>query len=240
MNGFHDIEQLSAYLDGQLSPSDSARLESRLQSDPELASAYNDLRSTRGILRKLPSRRAPRNFTLTRKMVGLKPPLPRTYFGFRFATAFATILFAFTVAVNNIAPRITYNPLYVNYGSGGGGCTGGCGGGPDTVFQAPLSELATEEALATTQAPAAGQMLPTPTMDEDMYAADAPADAENAERVTETPTTKEPPPGSPNQVEGQTEALVIPLVWQVGLLIVIVIGVLALLLMNQSAKRKWQ
>jgi hypothetical protein len=240
MNGFHDIEQLSAYLDGQLSPSDSARLESRLQSDPELASAYNDLRSTRGILRKLPSRRAPRNFTLTRKMVGLNPPLPRTYFGFRFATAFATILFAFTVAVNNIAPRITYNPLYVNYGSGGGGCTGGCGGGPDTVFQAPLSELATEEALATTQAPAAGQMLPTPTMDEDMYAADAPADAENAERATETPTTKEPVPESPNQVEGQTEALVIPIVWQVGLLIVIVIGALALLLMNQSAKRKWQ
>jgi hypothetical protein len=236
MNGFHDIEQLSAYLDGQLSPSDSARLESRLQSDPELASAYNDLRSTRGILRKLPSRRAPRNFTLTRKMVGLKPPLPRTYFSFRFATAFATILFAFTVAVNNIAPRITYNPLYVNYGSGGGGCTGGCGGGPDTLYQAPLSELATEEALATTQAPAAGQMMPTPTIDEDTAA----ADTENAERVTETPTTKEPPPGSPNQGEEQTKPLVVPIVWQVGLLIVIVIGAFALFLMNRSAKRKWQ
>ena len=51
MNGFHDIEQLSAYLDGQLGPSDSARLESRLQSDPQLASAYDDLRATRGILR---------------------------------------------------------------------------------------------------------------------------------------------------------------------------------------------
>jgi hypothetical protein len=242
MNRFHDIEQLSAYLDGQLSPSDSARLESRLQSDPELASAYNDLRSTRGILRKLPSRRAPRNFTLTRKMVGLNPPLPRTYFGFRFATAFATILFAFTVAVNNIAPRITYNPLYVNYGSGGGGCTWGCGGGgaPDTVYQAPLSELATEEALATTQAPVAGQMMPTPTIDEDTSAADAAADTENAERVTETPTTKEPPPGSPNQGEEQTEALVVPIVWQVGLLIVIVIGAFVLFLMNQSAKRKWQ
>jgi hypothetical protein len=241
MNGFHDIEQLSAYLDGQLSPSDSARLESRLQSDLELASAYNDLRSTRGILRKLPSRRAPRNFTLTRKMVGLKPPLPRTYFGFRFATAFATILFAFTVAVNNIAPRITYNPLYVNYGSGGGGCTGGgCGGGPDTLYQAPLSELATEESLATTEAPAAGQMVPAPTMDEDATSADSAADTENAERATETPTTKEPAPESPTQVEEQAEALVIPLVWQVGLLIVIVIGALALLLMNQSAKRKWQ
>src|SRR5687768_11802266 len=241
MNGFHDIEQLSAYLDGQLSPSDSARLESHLHSDPELASAYDELRSTRGILRKLPSRRAPRNFTLTRKMVGMKPPLPRTYFGFRFATAFATILFAFTVAVNNIAPRITYNPLYVNYGSGGGGCTSGCGGGgPDTVYQAPLSELATEEALATTEAPAAGQMLPTPTLDEYAPSADSAADTENAERVTETPTTKEPAPETLDQDRGQREALVVPMAWQVGLLIVIVIGALALLLMNQSAKRKWQ
>src|SRR5690349_20667774 len=163
MNGFHDIEQLSAYLDGQLSPSDSARLESRLQSDPELASAYDDLRATRGILRKLPSRRAPRNFTLTRKMAGLKPPLPRTYFTFRFATAFATILFAFTVAVNNIAPRIAYNPALLNYGSGGGGCTGGCGGGPDTVYQAPLSEAAP---AATEESSAAAQMAPAPTLDE--------------------------------------------------------------------------
>ncbi len=230
MNGFHDVKQLSAYLDGQLSPSDSARLESRLRSDPELASVYDDLRSTRGILRKLPTRRAPRNFTLTRKMVGLKPPLPRTYFSFRFATAFATFLFAFTVAVNNIAPRIAYNPLYVNYGSGGGG-------GPDTLFQAPLSEAAP---VATEEAPAAGQMLPAPTLDEYAPSADTAADTENAERVTETPTTKEPVPESPNQPPGQREALVVPLVWQAGLLIVIIIGVFALLLMNQSAKRKWQ
>jgi hypothetical protein len=169
---------------------------------------------------------------LTRKMVGLKPPLPRTYFNFRFATAFATILFAFTVAVNNIAPRITYNPAYVNFGSGGGGCTSGCGGGgPDTVYQAPLSELATE-APAATQAPAA-EMVPVPTLD---YA----ADTANAERSTETPTTKEPAPESPNQPPGQREMLVVPFAWQIGLLIVIVIGVLALLLINQSAKRKWQ
>lgn len=93
MNGFRDLEQLSADLDGQLNPAESARVKSRRQADPELASAYEDLRQAKNILHKLPVRKAPKNFTLTRKMVGLKPPLPRAYPTFRFATAFATLLF---------------------------------------------------------------------------------------------------------------------------------------------------
>src|SRR5687767_9252500 len=106
MKGFRDIELLSSYLDGQLSPSDSARLESRLNSDPELASAFNDLRAARDILRRLPARRAPRNFTLTRKMVGAKPPMPRTYFFFRFSSAFTTLLLLITFAFNVMGSRI--------------------------------------------------------------------------------------------------------------------------------------
>ena len=58
MKNFRDIEQLSLYLDGQLNSSDSKRLESRLTSDPELVSALNDIRAARGILRKLPARKA--------------------------------------------------------------------------------------------------------------------------------------------------------------------------------------
>lgn len=232
MNKFQDIEQLSAYLDGQLNPSDSTRMEARLKSDPELASAYNDIRSARSILRRLPSRKAPRNFTLTRKMVGLKPPLPRTYFTFRFATAFATFLFAFTVAVNNIAPRIAYNTSYTNLGAGGGG-------GPDTVFQQPFagSAAATDDPV-TTDAPAA-EMMPAPTQQFTEESAPA-ADSYNAERGTETPTTKEPAPESPSQPPVQAEAFVIPMAWQIGLFVVIVIGALGLFLMNQFAKRKWQ
>ena len=71
-----DIELLSSYLDGQLSPSDSARLETRLIREPELRSVLRDLRSGRSVLRQLPMRKAPRNFTLTPKMVGKNPPLP--------------------------------------------------------------------------------------------------------------------------------------------------------------------
>src|ERR1041385_4135149 len=102
----HDIELLSSYLDGQLKPSDSARLEARLSSDPNLRAVLNDLRSARGLLRQLPLRKAPRNFTLTPKMVGKNPPLPRTYPAFRFVSALATILLFFTLGLNFLAPQM--------------------------------------------------------------------------------------------------------------------------------------
>src|SRR5512141_601281 len=112
-----DLELLSAYVDGQLKPSDSAHLETRLKTDPQLASVLTDLRVTRNLLRKLPARKAPRNFTLTRKMVGQNPPLPRAYPVFRFATALATLLFIFSFGVNSVS-RLASQPVY---GMGGGG-----------------------------------------------------------------------------------------------------------------------
>src|SRR5574342_715976 len=98
-----DLELLSSYLDGQLKPSDSARLENRLKTDLQLASVLNDLRATRTLLRKLPQRRAPRNFTLTRKMVGQNPPLPKAYPAFRFATTLAALLLFLTFGLNFVA-----------------------------------------------------------------------------------------------------------------------------------------
>ena len=44
-----DLELLSSYLDGQLKPSDSARLEARLSTDPGLRAVLDDLRSARGL-----------------------------------------------------------------------------------------------------------------------------------------------------------------------------------------------
>jgi predicted anti-sigma-YlaC factor YlaD len=65
-----DLESLSAYLDGQLDAAERTRLESKLQQEPELQRMLADLRRTRTILRSQPRPRAPRNFTLTREMVG--------------------------------------------------------------------------------------------------------------------------------------------------------------------------
>jgi hypothetical protein len=173
---FRDVEQLSAYLDGQLKLSEVARLESRLQSNPELASVLKDLRQARGILRQLPQRRAPRNFTLTPKMVGQKPPLPRTYPAFRFASVLATLLLFFSFATNFMAPRLVRTAAPYPYGIGGSG--GGGGAEPEfssneaapaepPVAAAPAAEepAAPEDAVGP-ELPAPAPTLMAPSADE--------------------------------------------------------------------------
>jgi hypothetical protein len=181
---FRDVEKLSAYLDGQLKPSEVARLEARLKTDPELASVLKDLRETRGVLRQLPQRRAPRNFTLTPKMVGLKPPMPRTYPVFRFATVLATLLLFFTFATNFMAPLLTQTAASVPYGIGGAGGGGGAEE-PELAMEAPLQDLA-EPAEPTERAEMA-----------------APVE-EPAEEALEAPAMEEPPaPEAPAPAEGE-------------------------------------
>lgn len=67
-----DIERLSAYLDSVLQPGERTQLEQRLRAEPLLAAVLKDLESTRALLRRVPQRRAPRNFTLTPAMAGVQ------------------------------------------------------------------------------------------------------------------------------------------------------------------------
>jgi hypothetical protein len=126
---FRDVEQLSASLDGQLSQAEMTRLEARLQSDPGLASALADLRQARAILRRTPKRRLPRNFILTPKMAGIKPPVPRLVPALSWASAVAMLLFIFTLGANLLgqisfgaaAPMMAAAPMTnEGYGIGGG------------------------------------------------------------------------------------------------------------------------
>jgi hypothetical protein len=125
---FRDVELLNAYLDGEMDANQRQRLESRLGSNLELKSILEELREARMVLRRLPQRRAPRNFTLTPKMAGIKPPLPRSYPVFRFASAFAAILLFFSYALN-ILPRVPLSfgaaapapAMEMQTGIGGGG-----------------------------------------------------------------------------------------------------------------------
>lgn len=93
----NDYEVLSCYLDGQLNPRDRARLELRLQADPDLSVEMEGLRETRRILRSAPQRRAPRNFTL-------RPEFARSrksevaFPAFRLASVLASILLVVTFA----------------------------------------------------------------------------------------------------------------------------------------------
>jgi len=154
-----DLELLSAYLDGQLSPSDSLRLESRISSDPNLRIALNDLRATRSLLRQLPSRRAPRNFILTPQMAVIKPPTPRAVPIFRFATALATFLFVISFVINGLmtlsasAPNLAAAPLSASQESA-------------SAAQAPAPQAFAANAPTETPAPrlmsAAPMMTQTP------------------------------------------------------------------------------
>jgi anti-sigma factor RsiW len=251
---FRDVEKLSAYLDGQLKPSEITRLESRLQSDPQLASVLRDLRQARGLLRQLPQRRAPRNFTLTPQMVGQKPPLPRSYPIFRFATALATLLLFFTFATNFMAPRLvrTAAPYPVGIGGYGGG------GGPESEMTMESAEAAPEQqaapalaAPAATEPPVEAPAAPPVPLPTEM-----PPSAEDSARVvpeaTVQPSQKSgvqaPPSGealaqqaAPNEAEqAQKPARPISAAVQVVLAGIAVLSGLVALLLRIFALRQWR
>lgn len=106
----HDYEQLSAYIDGQLTDSDRRRLEERLHAQPDLQQALDELTRTRALLRTAPRRRAPRNFTLTPAMVG--SPTTRRFSNFlnlfpalSFASALAAIALVVSIAFQLLPGR---------------------------------------------------------------------------------------------------------------------------------------
>jgi len=236
-----DIELLSAYLDGELKASESTRLETRLKTDPELASVLNDLRTTRSLLRKLPTRKAPRNFTLTRKMVGQNPPLPRAFPAFRLATAVATLLFFFSVGLNFVGAQMAAQPPAFGMGGGGG------------AAEQEMQSYAAEEAPAEEPA-AAVPMEPetpaNPASEEPSMSMAAPtalSPTEEAARIMETPVMKDGIADSgiaqdqfQVQTEPQSPTPLISPVWQIGLVIVVVVGLLLMGLMRQLSARRWK
>jgi len=64
-----DLTLISSYLDDRLSPADKAKVEARLNEEALFRTSLEEMRSTRQMLRSLPQRRAPRNFTLSPEML---------------------------------------------------------------------------------------------------------------------------------------------------------------------------
>jgi len=217
-----DIEQLSAYLDGQLNTNDSARLESRLNSDRELVSVLDDLRSARGILRKLPGRRAPRNFTLTRKMVGLKPPLPRSYTFFRFSSATAAVLLLLTFAANLLSLRGGSAAAPVQSFAQCNACGGGA-----AATEAPAAEAPSlEQAIAPTAT------LSTANADSTRI-----GEAATAEAALPKSAATQPAAQSQATAKAQSNPLFI---WQILLVVVILLSGSIMFLLSRSAMQKWK
>lgn len=121
---FRDIKKLSAYLDNQLSRSELARMETRLSEQPALQEILAELRQARNLLQKTPRQRVPRNFTLTPKMVGMRPPIPRSVPVFRIASVTAALLVFISFTFNYLAPIVSAPNLAAapQYSQSGGGC----------------------------------------------------------------------------------------------------------------------
>jgi anti-sigma factor RsiW len=240
-----DLELLSSYLDGQLSSADSARLEARLRTDPEMRSVLQDLRGTRSLLRHLPMRKAPRNFTLTPKMVGKNPPLPRSYPVFKFTAALASILFFLTYGLNILGPQLAAQPAA--FGMGGGGA-------PDAY----ASTLATEApaiaaAPAATEPPATQAPAQEPSMAMAPYStATAAAEVANATRAMETAVSKQSDTESADtansglaQVPPQTAAQSAPVntvsaAWQWLLAGIALVSLFIMAVMRQLSTSRWR
>lgn len=233
---FRDVEQLSALLDEKLNPAEAARLQKRIETDPELRAVYDDLRQTRFLLRRLPQRRAPRNFTLKPSAARVRPPLPRLFPTFRLASALASLLLFFSLATNATLPRLASmaNSAPLAYGMGGapeidramGG--GGSedaqlpiGGGLDEpAAEAPAAmEAPVEEAAPAPEEPAAKTIEPT--------AAAQPSAEPTFEAAAALPPVEEPQPVQEEEAlpaqEPPTAAAIIP-AWALILLAVLAIA----------------
>ncbi len=253
MKDFREIENLSAYLDGQLDSKESAKLESRLKSDPKLESALRDLRSARGVLRQLPARKAPRNFTLTRQMVGRKPPLPRSYPLIRFATVFASILFLLSFTASALSPFAGFGGAAApvqSFGMGGG-CED-CEGAPAQEAAAATEAPATEESFAAEMAPAATEAPPAEDLAPPPSAVTESAEilpTEGARVAESTPSLKDPAPEpsadesapeTTNQPEVEVEAPRVSINWTMLFLGIAILGAIILWSMKFTARNKWR
>jgi len=114
-----DYENLSAYLDGQLSNKEKASIEARMRTNPDLRRAFEEMNRTRMLLRSAPRHKAPRNFTLTPAMVGVQKRKPGGLFGYFPVLSFTSAVAALALILTFIfssgpAPLSTANAPIAN------------------------------------------------------------------------------------------------------------------------------
>jgi anti-sigma factor RsiW len=86
-----DWMQLSALLDGELSPNEQEKIQHRIEVDPALASAFRELQRTKAVLRTTPRLRIPRNFTLKPEQLGIRHEPERVHQRYRLAAVLLTV-----------------------------------------------------------------------------------------------------------------------------------------------------
>jgi hypothetical protein len=245
---FRDIKKLSAYLDKQLSKSAQARLEARLAEQPELQEILLEMRQARALLKHTPRHRVPRNFTLTPKMVGMRPPVSRSVPVFRFASITAAVLLFISFTFNYLAPIVSAPSqaaaLYQYAGGKGGGCdTSIPGNCEDVAMEAvpygigggPAETATPEELAAMSEAPATMDAItPEATPEASMRAMDQPTqDAINPS--PETPAI-EPLPSEKSQPQSKPYLNI----FQTGLVLLVFVFGSSAFLIRQINIQRWR
>jgi len=240
---FRDLENLSVYLDDQLSMADRARLEARFGSEPWLVNTLKELKQARVLMKNTPRKHVPRNFYLTPKMVGIRPPLPRSFPVFRLASITTAIILFLTFAVNFLnpiaaAPSVALAP----YGIGGGcdsSIPGNCGDQaevypPIVGFGGePKGSPSAEPPTTMSVAPVApGTTTPEPTSESSSRTMEQPTEATSL-FPTEAPSMVKP------AVE-KNESQPILNILQIGLIILFLTFAGIALIIRKISISKWQ
>lgn len=101
-----DLELLSAYIDGELSARGLARMLARLDREPGLKQALEEMKAVVQQMGSLPEAPLPRSFTLTPETAGIRSR-PRAYPVFQLATALAAIAFVALVGLDTITSQFS-------------------------------------------------------------------------------------------------------------------------------------
>ncbi len=211
-----DVEQLSAYLDDELTADERLQFEQRLQTDRQLQAELEELRQTVALIRQMPLLKAPRNYTLNpaafqqRKRPFIYQIRPVLAIAAALVMVFGAVFFF----------------LSLQQGSDTDSQTGEIAVAPTTRLeksspQPTFMAQSTEVAFAAPTATPLPTMLPPQVADEMNREADDEAEAESgvlleeAESVGEAaasefipPTT--PPMPAPGAVEPTVDPLSIP------------------------------
>ncbi len=203
-------ELLSAYLDGQLSAEEQARLEARLAADPALKAELDALRRTVALVRDLPPVPVPRNFILPQEAVRRQPVSARPQPAGRRRRAWAAPFLTAATAVSSL--------LFVVILAGdllfAGARMGAFAPAPEAALEAEAPQAAMEPlpAAATVvveaeaeRAMPAPTTLPMPTEAPKAEPAEAPVEA-IAEAPAEAAETLEEEPAEETGADASTAA----------------------------------
>lgn len=106
--------EISAYLDGELTPRDHEKLQAEIARDPNLQQRVATMEQIVSLVQAVPLRRTPRNYLLTPSMVAEKEPEPvrrrRPLWAMRLATSLVAaafiVTFGLTLLQQGVTPRM--------------------------------------------------------------------------------------------------------------------------------------